>query len=134
MSRTATIFRRGAVLVAAVMSLTLVTTDAQAHTHTYPVTSLTLHYHPQVHGFYGKLSTHANCRGNRIIKVFRIDPGPDTVAGSAQTAANGTWSFPNDHQLTGHFYARTHLVHRNGAQHHHTCLGKTSQTINVSQV
>jgi hypothetical protein len=131
MSRGVRIIR--ALVLAVVLSLTFATVGAQAHTKTYGVTKLGIHYHHQVHGFYGRLHTHTNCRAGRTISVFRKDPWPDTFVGSDTTDGPGNYSVYNGNLLTGHFYATTPLVHRNSSLHHHTCLGKRSMTIFVGQ-
>jgi hypothetical protein len=125
------IFRVGTLVLAVVLSLTVPAGGAEAHTKTYAVTKLGINYHHAVHGFYGKLHTHTNCRGGRTIKVFLQKPGPDTLVGSDTTPAQGTYSVYNGNLLTGGFYAITVLVHRNSSGHHHTCLGKRSLTLYV---
>jgi hypothetical protein len=79
--------------------------------------------------FRGKVkSSKHKCEGNRTVKVFHRDPGPDTLVGSTTSKPTGRWSIGND-IAEGRHYAKVKSKAIGAA----LCRGDRSRTIRVSQ-
>jgi hypothetical protein len=118
-------------LVIAVVSLLTVGTGIAA-AHTFRADSeVTIRYNDDRDRFQGRVnSERPSCERNRIVVVFRDNPGQDSPVGSDRTNDNGFWAVEQNNPQ-GDFYARVLRRERTSEGHTHICRGDRSETISL---
>jgi len=118
-------------VLAAVLSLLAVGVGVAA-AHTFRADSeVTITYNDAKERFQGRVSSdRPRCVKNRLVVVFRDNPGEDAPVGSDTTNDNGFWSV-EEKNARGDFYAKVLRRKQTSAGHTHVCRADLSPTITV---
>jgi hypothetical protein len=83
---------------------------------------------PDLHG--SVISSRAGCEKRRLVRIYRVDPGPDGLLASTRTSSTGRWQYLSP-SLNGDFYARigVRVVRYRG--HRHVCGSSTARPVRV---
>jgi hypothetical protein len=118
-------------VLAAVLSLLAVGAGV-ATAHTFRAASeVTITYNDAQDRFQGRVSSERpRCVKNRLVVVFRDNPGDDAPVGSDTTNDNGFWTVEQKN-ARGDFYAKVFRRKHTSTGHTHVCRADVSPTITV---
>jgi hypothetical protein len=115
--------------VIALLSVSLGTWAASAHTQTYQ-SNLTIHFDKKTNSFDGHVGTSSFCQEGRLIDVFQQTSGAPVLVGSTTSGHAGQWSGVSS-PGAGTYFATVDARHDVGYGHDHLCLADTSGSVTV---